>query len=149
RSMSTVTPAAGSPSQLDPALRRQRRELADRRRRLVTMLLHALGDTADAVEASLTRHWQIAGGDIPFGLIEEYLATRLRHRDPHALIYVDAFAWTCCIGGTWVATPAAVRGYLRRAYAHEQMLRSMVARPRRGIRVLPAVVRLGAVGATK
>jgi len=95
------------------------------------MLLHALGDTADAVEASLTWYWQIADDDVAFGLVEDYLAARLRHRDPHALIYVYVFAWACCVGGTWVATPAAVRAYLRRAYTHEQMLRSMPARPPR------------------
>jgi hypothetical protein len=109
------------PSQLPAQTRRQRRALADRRRRCVTVLLRARGDTPDAVQASLTRHWQIVGEDGPCGLIDDYLASRLVDRDRHSLLYVEVYAWVCNVGGTWIATPAAVRRYLRRAGAYERM----------------------------
>ena len=101
------------------------------------MLLHALGDSAEAVQASRTRHWQTTGADLHLPLIEDYLANHLAHRDRHTLMYVDVFAWVCSIGGTWVATPAAVRGYLRRARAHEQTLRAIQSPAPRGVRPLP------------
>lgn len=127
------------PSQLSAQVRRQRREFADRRRRYVTVLLGALGDTPDAVQAALTRHWQIAREVSGYGMLAEgYLASRLAHHDPHALPYVDVYAWVCDVGGTWIATPRAVRRYLRRAYPYERMLDTAGAhQPRRGVRVVP------------
>jgi hypothetical protein len=65
-------------------------------------------------------------------------ASRLARRDRHALLHVDVFAWVCNVDGTWIATPAPVRRYLRHADAHEQMLRAVGPRqPRRGVRALP------------
>lgn len=125
---------------LDQAARRRRRAPAALRRRHAGMLLHALGDTADAVEATLTRHWQIYADEYAMPLLEDYLATRLRWRDPAAATQIDVFAWASNISGVWVATPAPVRRYLRRATQHERQLRAAYTRnPRRGVRTAPAV----------
>src|SRR5262249_38158116 len=111
---------------------------ADRRRRHVMMLLAALGDNPDAVRASLTRHWQLAGDEWPGLLVEDYLAARLAHRDPLAAAYVDVYAWACNVGGTWIATPRPVRRPLPPAGAHERMLAPAGSRqPRRGVRAVP------------
>jgi hypothetical protein len=124
---------------LDPAARRHRRALGDLRRRHAGMLLRALGDTADAVEAALTRHWQIYGNEYPFELIEDYLVIRMRWRDSPVLYPIRVFAWASDIGGVWVPTPAPVRRYLRRAIQHERRLEAAYTPcPRRGVRPAPA-----------
>jgi hypothetical protein len=102
------------------------------------MLLDALGNSPDAVRAGLTRHWQIAGDERPYGLVEDYLGARLVHRDRHAAACIDVYAWVCNVGGTWIATPRPVRRYLRHARAHERLLGSGCSRqPRRGVRAVP------------
>jgi hypothetical protein len=123
---------------LDRTARRRWRGLADLRRRRVSMLLRALGDTADQVEATLTQHWQLTGDDHPFDLAEDYLRARLRYRDPSALHYIHVFRWATMVSGVWVATPAPVRAYLRRTLQHEQQLaEAYTRRPRRGPRPAP------------
>jgi hypothetical protein len=124
---------------LDPAARRRRRALADLRRRHASMLLHALGDTAEAVEAALTRHWQIYGDEYPLELIEDYLVLRMRWRDNPVRHQIDVHAWACDISGVWVPTPAPVRHYLRRAREHEERLAvAYTPYPRRGVRPVAA-----------
>lgn len=124
---------------LDPAARQQRRVLADLRRRHATMLLHTLGDTADAVEATLTQHWQIYGGDDALLLVEDYLLVRLRWRDRPVRHQIDIYPWASNISGVWVATPAPVRHYLDRARDHELRLDAAYSpHPRRGVRAAPA-----------
>ena len=126
------------PSQLPKQVRRQRRELADLRGRYVTVLLRALGDTPEAVQASLTRHWQISRGDAWRMLVEDYLDGRLVHRDPHVPSYVHVYPWACEVGGTWIATPRPIRRYLRHSHRYEQLLNAVVGnQPRRGVRVVP------------
>ena len=123
---------------LDQVARRQRRTLADLRRRHAGMLLRALGDSADDVEAALTRDWQIYGGEEVFDLLHDYLYIRMRQRDPMVgwLIHIDR--WVSDVGGVWVATPAPVRYYLRRRYKHEKRLEAAYTRhPRRGVRPAP------------
>lgn len=122
-------------SRLSAAERRQRRQLADLRRRRIGMLLRALGDTPQQVQASLTRHWLIGGADHPFDLIEDYLCTRLRHRDPYARPGL-MFWWVGEFGGTWVALPGPVRRYLAQARTHLNMLEGNSHLPRRGPRIL-------------
>lgn len=121
---------------LNPAAQKQRRNLSDLRRRRIGVLLRALGDTPQQVQASLTRHWLIDGADHPFELIEDYLSARLRHRDPHALNNRGIFYWVCNFGGTWVALPAPVRRYMADAGAHLNMLEDNSHLPRRGPRIL-------------
>ena len=124
---------------LDRAARRQRRTLADLRRRHATMLLRALGNSADEVEATLTRHCQLTAEDgsiIP--LIPDFLATRLWWRDQPARHQIDIFPWASNISGLWVATPAPVRRYLDRSDEHERRLyESYTRHPRRGVRPAP------------
>lgn len=122
---------------VDPAARRRRRVLADLRRRHVSMLLRALGDTADEVEATLTRNWQRHGDDRTWSLVEDYLVPRLRWRERSAYLQIDVYGWATNVSGVWVATPAPVRRYLRRTVEHEGRLDDTYARRvRRG--VLPA-----------
>ena len=124
---------------LNRAQRRQRRVLADLRRRHVTMLLHALGDTADEVEATLTRHWQRAAqGDVIIPLIEDFLTDRLRWRDRLAHHEIDIYPWASNISGVWVAIPAPVRRYLDRSHEHRTRLEEgYTGHPRRGVRPVP------------
>ncbi len=123
---------------LDRAARRQRRTLADLRRRDASMLLRALGDTVEQVEATLTRHWQLSGDDYPYQMVEDYLVTRLRWRDRPTRHQIDVYPWAANISGVWVSTPAPVRRYLRRAHLHEQRLCEAYTRhPRRGPRPAP------------
>lgn len=108
---------------LDRAERRQRRALAILRRRHATMLLRALGDTADEVEATLTRHWQHTTRDgWSFDLIPDYLTTCLCWREGSTHHQIDVHRWASNVGGVWVATPAPVRRYLDRADEHETRL---------------------------
>jgi hypothetical protein len=126
------------PSQLPRQARRDRRESADRRRRQVMMLLDALGTSPDAVRDSLGRHWQIVGDERPYGLVEDYLATRLVHRDRHAVVCIDVYTWVCNVGGTWITAPRPVRRYLRHAPAHERLLGSVCSQSsRRGVNASP------------
>jgi hypothetical protein len=124
---------------LDRAVLRQQRALADLRRRHVRMLLRSLGGSADEVEATLTRHWQLTAQDgwmIP--LIPDFLATRLRWRDQPASRQIDILPWASNISGIWVVTPAPVRRYLARSHQHELRLYEAYTRhPRHGIRLAP------------
>jgi len=106
---------------LDPAGRRQRRRLRDLRRRRVRVLLDALGDSPQAVAASLTRHWQTSPADhTGYPLLEDYLAARL---DRHAGHHLDVDHRLTRVGGTWLVTPPAVRGYLRHhTLTHQRQL---------------------------
>ena len=122
---------------LDRAARRHRRVLADLRRRHVSMLLRALGDNADEVQASLTRNWQRHGDDWTHLLFDDYVLPRLRWRERSAYLQIDVYAWATNVSGVWVATPAPVRRYLRRTLEHEGRLADAYTRRlRRG--VLPA-----------
>jgi hypothetical protein len=123
---------------LDRAARRTRRLQADLRRRHAHMLLQALGHTPLAVDATLTRHWQVYGGEHAMCLIEDYLATRMRWRDHLSWGQIDINRWASSIGGVWVPTPAPVRRYLRHAHLHVQRLDLAYTRqPRRGVRPAP------------
>lgn len=123
---------------LDRVARRQRRALADLRRRHAGMLLRALGDCADDVEAALTRDWQIYGGEDVVDLLGDYRYLRMRHRDPMLGWQIDIDRWVSDVGGVWVATPVPVRDYLRRKAEHEQRLEAAYTRrPRRGVRPAP------------
>ncbi|MEJ3741806.1 hypothetical protein WEI85_00690 [Actinomycetes bacterium KLBMP 9797] len=125
---------------LDRAGRRQRRGLADLRRRHASMLLHALGDTADEVEATLTRHWQLYGYEYADLLVEDYLVLRLLWRDRPPRHQIDVYPWASNISGVWVATPAPVRRYLQHRYEHQRRLEAAhTRRPRRGPRPAPAL----------
>jgi hypothetical protein len=125
--------------ELDEAARRQRRILADQRRRHAGMLLRALGDTADGVQASLTRHWRIYGGDYADLLIEDYLCLRLLWRDRPVYHQIDVYPWAANVSGVWVATPAPVRAYLRGRFEHQRRLEAAQRpHPRRGPRNAPA-----------
>ncbi len=126
-------------SRLNRGAQRQRRQLADLRRRRIGMLLQALGDTPQQVQASLTRQWLIGGADHPFDLIEDYLQARLRHRDPYARNGL-MFWWVCEFGGTWVSLPAPVRRYLAQARDHLHMLETHTRLPRRGPRILTCAI---------
>ncbi|GIH16135.1 hypothetical protein [Rugosimonospora africana] len=121
------------------SVRRQRRLLADIRRRHALVLLRSLGTNTDDVEASLTRYWQLTAPDdwmIP--LVPDFLAARLRWRDPIAPNEIDILPWASNIGGVWVATPAPVRRYLSRADDHERRLSAAYRRhPRHGVRPAP------------
>ncbi|GAA4474594.1 hypothetical protein [Phytohabitans houttuyneae] len=100
------------------------RDLVDRRRHLATGLLRALGDSQQAVQSALTRHWSATGHGVPHRLLEHYLAHQLADRGP---VGVDAYPWVCDVGGTWVATPRPVR----HADAHERRLEAAPSpRPR-------------------
>lgn len=123
-------------SRLNPAEKRQRRNLSDRRRRRVDVLLRALGGTPQQVQANLTRQWLIGRADHSCGLVEDYLSARLRHSDPHGMRDLLVFRWVCNVGGTWVATPAPLRRYLAGTEAHRRTLESSSHLPRRGPRTL-------------
>jgi hypothetical protein len=127
---------------LPPQARRKRRARADLRRRQVGVLLAALGGTPQAVQASLTRHWQVSGIS-GCDVIEDYLFDRLQHRDQHATFRIQVWPWVCLVGDTWITTPRAVRRYLQqRRTSHERQLTAAGgSRPRRGVRVIPDSIR--------
>jgi hypothetical protein len=109
--------------ELDAGRRRARRAARDLRRRHVAMLLHALGDSPEAVEAALTRAWQHDGRGQPHLLAEDYLAARLAWRENNPWLRVRVQPWAADVGGTWVPTPRPVRAYLRdRALDHQRRL---------------------------
>jgi hypothetical protein len=124
-------------SDVDRTARRHRRVLADLRRRHVSMLLRALGDSAADVEATLTRNWQRHGDERTWSLFDDYLVPRLRWRERTTYLQIDVHPWATNVSGVWVATPAPVRRYLRCTVEHEGRLDDAYTRRlRRG--VLPA-----------
>ncbi len=122
-------------SQLSDGQRRQRDLLADRRRRRVAVLLHALGDSPQQVKERLTRDWLHSRADHP-DLLEQYLLARLAGRDPGAGINIVEFGRVIAVGGTWVSLPAPVRAYLAEASTYERGLYQGSYLPRRGPRLL-------------